>query len=233
RRCESTDGQERARVLFQACSRYLEYLAHELGRAIAEDADARSILCAGGSYILTTADIQVPEPCEYADEIAGARLAQQLGGDTDFERQCANRSELKLSRPMSIACDQHSDATAEVEIQRLAGDSAAWKRECGRYVKSGKVSLDLIMRDPKVGICADAQDARPYLAEKAAGEAKGLVCRITLLGVQCQTPAERHAEMADKAHVISDESPVAHAHAAAIIAQAKARRSAPGAQPSL
>ena len=272
--CETTPEKEWKGPLFHACISYGVALESALGTAIAADDAAWNLLCpGGGDHFIEDRSRRISGACSSAEREREEMQTKRLLADpATLAAQCNVRPRTKLPSPVFRAClerDSQRDLrqisirsqqrTARVE--RLAGDAAAFTRECARFPHKAAAprpaptdadALMLDIEDPVArgdndhDICENAYNLRENRAVEAAGKAKGLLCvSIEPYGPDrpvCETEAE-FATRAERFNAISgaphddrfDEnsslSIAARARAAAIIARAKAEGTYPKRKP--
>jgi len=274
--CESMPERDWKGPLRAGCISYTVALESALGTAIAADDAAWKILCpGGGDAFIEDRDSHLSLACSSAErERAEREGARMLADPSGLGAQCNVTPRTKLPLPVFQACLERDSQrerqrdTARIDrrnarVEGLAGDPAAFTRECGRFphkaaaprtAPTGADALMLDIENPIAtgdndrDICENAYNLRENRAVEAAGKAKGLVCEGWLpYGAErpvCRTPADIAADQPrglnpfgpvapddDRFDESSSLSIAARAHAAAIIARAKAEGTYPKRKP--
>jgi hypothetical protein len=243
--CAATPEADQKGPLFYACISFRQALESALGDALAGDDQAWAILCPGGAEaVLEDRDSSVSGGCGSAGRVRKDREVEALLADpAKIDARCASTPRDDMPIVLFSACLERESRKRDARIEHLAGDEAAFGRDCGRFRQA-------IAQSPDSGdggeeeICRNAYNLRENRKARAAAEAKGLTCWEDVIyspdRPRCVPRAEYEAERArnladtpldDGFEENSSLLSAARVRAAAIVAKAKADRTYPKRRP--
>lgn len=241
--CEATPEVDWKGPLFYGCMSYSTALESALADAIAGDDQAWAILCPGGGEAeVADRDRHVSSACGLAGKLREDREIEALLADpAKIDAQCGAAPRDQLPPILFGACLERDSRRRDARIERLAGDEAAFARDCGRFGRKLAGSPGSGGDDDEQ-LCRNAYNLRENRKARAAAEAKGLVCWADVIYSPDRPTCVSRAEYdSERPRALTDaDSPVregssldraARARAAAILAGARADRAYPKGRP--
>jgi hypothetical protein len=250
--CEAGREEDRNGVLLTACISYTGVLEDELGRALADDDLAWSVICPNGdnqSYSYPDRWHVASSGCRNARDTRKNRAVEAMLGDrAKIDATCAMTPQEKMHGLLFDACLEHNSRRRTETIARLATVPADFERMCARHGKTNSAGNDAAGLSEEQGVCRSAWRLRENTRAKAEAEAKGLKCfSVAVYGPdrpRCVSPAAFEQAMkpgpefalapVNNMDYFAEHSSLrraARTRAAAIIAKAKVDRSYPKRKP--
>lgn len=249
--CEAAREDEHEGVLLYACMDYGIVLEEELGRALADDDLAWSIICPKGDnegYSYPDRWHIASSGCRNARETRKNRAVEAMLADpAKIDATCAMTPEEKMHGLLFSACLERNSRRRTETIEQLATKPADFDQMCARYAKTNSAGNDVFIKEDEQEVCRRAWRLRENTRAKVEAEAKGLKCfgggAYGPDRPRCVSPEQFEKDMkptpspflpVNNMDYFAEDSSLrltARARAAAIIAKAKADKTFPKKRP--